>query len=526
MAKSNIARRLGAFYGIEDGDETTNTEVGEQPIADEVSAPVADVAEAAAEVAEEEEALADLTTDADQTENLQGAVEVATDGGEEAMSAESAAWVRLALHQITGKYGITSDVMPSLEAFGGTSGRRAATRATLEGISDFLKKIWNAIKAQIQKVWAYMKNWYLKVLDAAPRLKKKAEAVSKRSENMTGSPESKDVSGPLKQLHIDGKAPDGSLLAAKFKKISETLELGLGSKTASGYESTFEKFEKAINDIAEKDAKDVAKTDGLSGHRAATAESFTSFVMSLEASGSSGLLGADGKSLRSSGSSGLLGADGKPMGEQTAPVVNEIMAPVVQQQASTVTSATNTKPPSSGKKNDRFGVGTTCNDPEELPGGKASFILDAADPASAIERSRHLGNKFTDLKEKPKEVDASGDFKTFNSSHIQSICDSIVEICDHIIDYKKAWEKRDKYTAKMKSSVDKAINNADKEKADDQNSEAAIKIKRSAVRDIAKGLHNTWSKGSSYESAIINYGISVSRAALSVCEASIAEYKD
>jgi hypothetical protein len=511
MAKSNIARRLGAFYGIEDGDETTNTEVGEQPIADEVSAPVADVAEAAAEVAEEEEALADLTTDADQTEDLQGAVEVATNGGEEAMSAESAAWVRLALHQITGKYGITSDVMPSLESFGGSSGRRAATRATLEGISDFLKKIWNAIKAQIQKVWAYMKNWYLKVLDAAPRLKKKAEAVSKRSENMTGSPESKDVSGPLKQLHIDGKAPDGSLLAAKFKKISETLELGLGSKTASGYESTFEKFEKAINDIAEKDAKDVAKTDGLTGHqRAATAESFTSFVMSLEAGGS-GV---------------LLDADGKPTGLQTAPVVNEIMTPVVQQQASTVTSATNTKPPSSGKKNDRFGVGTTCNEPEELPGGKASFILDAAEPTSAVERSRHLGNKFTDFKEKPKEVDASGDFKTLNSSHIQSICDSIVEICDHIIDYKKAWEKRDKYTAKMKSSVDKAVSNADKEKADDQNSEAAIKIKRSAVRDIAKGLHNTWSKGSSYESAIINYGISVSRAALSVCEASIAEYKD
>lgn len=516
MAKSNIARRLGAFYGIEDGDETTNTEVGEQPIADEVSAPIADVAEGHAEVTEAAEDLADMQEDEQQASDLFKTVEVNTGASEDGekietpLNVESAAWVRLALHQITGKYGITSDVMPSLEAFGGTSGRRAATRATLEGISDFLKKIWNAIKAQIQKVWAYMKNWYLKVLDAAPRLKKKAEAVSKRSENMTGSPESKDVSGPLKQLHIDGKAPDGSLLAAKFKKISETLELGLGSKTASGYESTFEKFEKAINDIAEKDAKDVAKGEGLTGHRAATAESFTSFVMSLEAGGS-GV---------------LLGADGKPMGVQTAPVVDEIMAPVVQQQASTVTSATPTNPPSSGKKNDRFGAGTTCNEPEELPGGKASFILDAAEPTSAIERSRHLGNKFTDFKEKPKEVDASGDFKTFNSSHIQSICDSIVEICDHIIDYKKAWEKRDKYTAKMKSSVDKAINNADKEKADDQNSEAAIKIKRSAVRDIAKGLHNTWSKGSSYESAIINYGISVSRAALSVCEASIAEYKD
>ncbi len=513
MAKSNIARRLGAFYGIEDGDENTNTEVGEQPIADEVSAPAADVAEAQTEVTEAAEDLADMQEDAQKAEDLLDAVEVSTgasEGGEkldEPMNMESAAWVRLALHQITGKYGITSDVMPSLEAFGGSSGRRAATRATLEGISDFLKKIWNAIKTQIQKVWAYMKNWYLKVLDAAPRLKKKAEAVSKRSENMTGSPESKDVPGPLKQLHIDGKAPDGSLLASKFKKISEMLNNGLGSKTASGYESTFEKFEKAINDIADKPASQVSNAAGLNAHKAATGESFAGFVMSLESV-------EDGKPGG--------GAEHTPVAEQAAtPAANQLDATV-----SDSTPSTSSDPKPGGTPNTRFGAGTNCGDAEEMPGGKASFSIDAANPQSAIERSRHRGSKFTDFKEKPKDVDATGDFKTFNSSHIQSICDSIVEICDHIIDYKKAWEKRDKYTVKMKAAVDKAINNADKEKADDSNTEAQIKIKRNEVRDLAKGLHNTWSKSSSYESAIINYGISVSRAALSVCEASIAQYKD
>ena len=80
-------------------------------------------------------------------------------------------------------------------------------------------------------------------------------------------------------------------------------------------------------------------------------------------------------------------------------------------------------------------------------------------------------------------------------------------------------------TAKMKSAVDKAINNADKEKPGD-GEEAAVKLKRSLITELAKGLQKVWSSGSSFESALINYGISVSRAALSVCEASIAQYKD
>lgn len=510
MAKSNIARRLGAFYGIEDGDETTNTEVGEQPIADEVSAPVADVAEAAAEVAEEEEALADLTTDAEQTEDLQGAVEVATNYAEEAMSAESAAWVRLALHQITGKYGITSDVMPSLEAFGGTSGRRAATRATLEGISDFLKKIWNAIKAQIQKVWAYMKNWYLKVLDAAPRLKKKAEAVSKRSENLTGSPESKDVSGSLKQLHIAGKAPSGGDLAAKFKLISEQTKASLGDKTAGSYEKLFEKYENQINEMANDDLKNFGA--GRSNKTAdISRESIGSYVMSLEVNANDRLAAAGDEISRLNG----LNAEQKKKLDELAAFQAKVLA---EQEA--LKAASRAAP-------GQFGDEASGEASPELPGGKAVWTISPKDKENAEfkVRVRNTYMKFTDFLQKPKEVDSTGDFKTFSSSDIQSICDSIMEICDHIIDYKKAWEKRDKYTAKMKSAVDKAINNADKEKPGD-GEEAAVKLKRSLITELAKGLQKVWSSGSSFESALINYGISVSRAALSVCEASIAQYKD
>ena len=228
MAKPNIARRLGAFYGLEeDGEGAGAVEATETPIAEEVSAPVADVAEAAAEVDQQEEVLADMTEAAGEVENVETAADAAiAESADGTLSRESAAWVRIALENAIGKTGLVPAIMPSLEAFGGTSGRRSATKVTMEGIGEFLKKIWNAIKTQIQKVWAYVKNWYLKVLDAAPRLKKKAEAISKRTENMTGSPEAKDFElGVLKQLHLSGKAPKEGEIVTKMKLVTERWKL-------------------------------------------------------------------------------------------------------------------------------------------------------------------------------------------------------------------------------------------------------------------------------------------------------------
>lgn len=504
MAKPNIARRLGAFYGLEDGDDAAvAVDGGETPIAEEVSAPVADVAEAAAEVDQQEEVLADMTETAGEVENVETAADAAIEeSGDGTLSRESAAWVRIALENAIGKTGMVPMIMPSMEAFGGTSGRRSATKVTMEGIGEFLKKIWNAIKTQMQKVWAYVKNWYLKVLDAAPRLKKKAEAVAKRTENITGAADSKDFDlGAMKQLHLGGKAPAPAEIVAKMKFIaSDIMEDALGSKTASGYESTFTKYEAAVEAVVSAELSTFGTTKG-------SGEGIIGFAVALEAASPSGL---------------ILPADGLVLPPGVEKKVEEAKAT-----QDTTVKASVPAAKTGSAEGDRWGEGTTANVSPELPGGKAVFIITpkTTEGKSLMAQARMTRVRLDNLLAKPKEVDSSGTFKTLSSSQIQDICESVKDICDFIIDYKKAWEKRDKYTAKLKSAMDKVISTAEKETPGD-GEEKALKAKTKAIKDIAQAQQHIWSSGTSFETGLVNYGLSVSRSALTWCEASISEYKD
>ena len=495
MAKPNIARRLGAFYGLEDGDDAAvAVDGGETPIAEEVSAPVADVAEASAEVTEQLDTLDEMNEAAEQVGAINDAVVEETqpnaDGEPTApISAESAAWVRLALNNAIGKTGLVPAIMPSLESFNGTNGRRSATRVTLEGIGEFLKKIWNAIKTQMQKVWAYVKNWYLKVLDAAPRLKKKAEAISKRTENMTGAPEAKDFDlGVLKALHLKGKAPKESEITGSMKIISEILDVALGSKTSAGYEKTFESMEKLAQ--ATLDAEGVkGSTAGVDGATTTvTAVLFPAAVQSQVKTANEAL-------------EGLIGDYSKVA----------------------AASVTNAK---------RFGDDLTLASSVELPGGKAVFTTKPSGEITGLLKTHLLARsyrvKFDNLEEKVKDVDGTGTFKTLSASQVTDICSAVEDICDHIIEYKKAWEKRDKYTVKLKTTMDKIVSSAEKQSAPSDTDESAKeqREKVKSVQGVAKGMQHVWSSGTSFETSIINYGLSVSSSTLSWCEASIREFKD
>ena len=503
MAKPNIARRLGAFYGLEeDGEGAGAVEATETPIAEEVSAPVADVAEAAAEVDQQEEVLADMTEAAGEVENVETAADAAiAESADGTLSRESAAWVRIALENAIGKTGLVPAIMPSLEAFGGTSGRRSATKVTMEGIGEFLKKIWNAIKTQIQKVWAYVKNWYLKVLDAAPRLKKKAEAISKRTENMTGAPEAKDFElGVLKQLHLSGKAPKEGEIVTKMKLVTEKMEAALGSKTSSSYEKAFEDAEKLAQKVADKPLTSA----GTESRKLRVGfEGIYGYALSLESTTGDN---ADDEYLKS------LAA------EELATALEEAYA----EAAARATGQTPDKVP-----NERFGKDTDADACAELPGGKAVFEIGPKKGATLnpLTKARMCRPRLDNLLEKPKDVDSSGTFKTLSSSQVTDICSAVEDICDHIIEYKKAWEKRDKYTAKLKTTMDKIVSSVEKERADGEAEEALLKNKTKTIREVAKVQQAQWSGGTSYETAMVNYGLSVSRACLSWCEASISEYK-
>lgn len=481
-------RNLGRHASLLD-DDSVDTPVegeGETPVEEEVSAPIVEATEETAEV-EAADAGADEAAEAHENiEEIQEAVsEQAANGG---MSQESAVFAHLALKAAMGRYDynrfIQTNKIPSMESFsGGSSSRQRYTQITLEGVGTALRAFWDAIVRQVKKMWAAVKNWYLKVLDAAPRMKKRAEALAKKSSDITGAAEEKSFDlGTMHQLHIGGKAPSPSEAITVMKALEKSAVAYLGNETSGQYENVFEDFETVVESFAEIDDKVFTNAK---------------ITRPMDLYDRTGKIVDAGKGTE--GAKKLIGA------------LDKLVESLEKHQD--VGSV-----PDGGAK--RFGDDVTAKCGRELFGGRAIVttkpIVGKSD--TLVRFVRGSGIRFIDFKEKAKDVDSSGSFKTLASSDIRSLMDELADICDHIMTYKKAWEARDKQFGKMDNAAKKAINAVEKDKD-------ASPMKTRIVKDVALGMSSLYQMGIRFENSLIQYLLKVGSALITWVERSLSQYK-
>lgn len=467
MAKSKFDRLLGAQLGFED-DDTIAT--GDEEIISAAAQPESDIADMAPDVAEMEEASSTaeaLTEDSANLEEVAEALSASAAAG--GISAESAVYARLAIRGIVGRHSVAlADAMvPSMESFGGSSSRARAT-ASMEGaIVEALKSFWNAIVAKMKKLYAYVKNWIMKVFGAAPKLKARAEAIAKKTQNITGAAEEKTMDLSLMhQLHINGKAPLPAVMLTTLKAVSGVAETALGSKTSGQYSKLAEGCDALLSEAENADYSAVTSTTLQDFHKKHTKQVVTDAIATANA-----------------------------------------MVP----------------PGSTASSDDRWGTDVEAHLGNEGFGGKAvvtqiSKLAPANDNFTFARFARGTSVRIVDHAAKPKDIDNSGSFKTLSSSEIRSACDEVVDICDSIITYKKSWEAREKQFDKIDKAAKKAIASADKDK-----DEAGVKPR--VVKDIALGASSMERIGVNYETQLVNYLLACSRSILTWCERSMSQYK-
>lgn len=505
---SKIARKLGARFGLED-DTPDIGEAGDTPIEEETSAASAEVAEAAAEVAEADQG-------ADKLEEIHEGLSDLAEKLEEAIAedqpvgTEAAAYIRMHINHLVGKYGLTDDVMPSLESFGGSAGRRSATISLEKSVKEMLKSFWDMIMKQLNKVKAFVKNWYLKVLDAAPRLKKKAEAIAEKATKTTGSMDGKTVNiGQLRALHINKKSIEPDQLANVMKDISTFSKARLGSTVSGQYETTFNDLDKVLGSIEAKKPADVDDTVGKLGRATgadAAIEKLRSAVTATDIDfGIGSAAAADGRfadGVKAESSKELPG--GKAL---------FVLQPAKSISVEGKGNRNRNNPPPSNNNNQ-------SNQP---PSGNTGSSTDTVPSFKRL--AAYYGIRLESHNKKSVEIDSSGEFKTMSTSQVQNVADMVAEICDHIITYKKAWQKREEFMNKFDAAAKKAINSAEKETGDKDSDTQKISIKTRAIKDIAGTMADTWRTSVTFDTTWINYCLSTSRAALVYCEASLGQYK-
>lgn len=117
-------------------------------------------------------------------------------------------------HAVQAQYdrvGLRARPAAALESFGGTSSRVGATTISLEDIRDQIKKIWDAIIANIKKAIEWVKERFLKIFGAAEKLEKRADALQKLAADTTGSAKEKSFDNErlVKALHVGNNVNAG-----------------------------------------------------------------------------------------------------------------------------------------------------------------------------------------------------------------------------------------------------------------------------------------------------------------------------
>lgn len=494
MANKHL-KYLGTALGFEDDDSAVIGEEGEGLNGSEtVEGEMLEVADADAEVTE-------ATTDVDQTEDsieqleeIQVALESAAANG--GLTRESAVFANIALRSAVGKKAarVIMPAMPSFESYSGGASSRRATTLSLEIVGESLRKFWQALVAKIKSLWNKLRGWWKKMTDAAPKIKARAEALAKKSADVSGSAEERTIDLSLaQQLHVGGRTPTPADTLKHVKSMVDGTNIFLGSETKGSMEKIANDFSKAAQDVVDNGTfKNLpGKTLG-DVYKAGGGKTYVTLF--------DGLKNSSGKYISALGK---LEAGTQP---------NDL------------------------KK--RFGDDGEHKITGEMLGGKA---IVASAPGAALKTMdenftiakcvRASGIRFTDYLAKPKEVGSEGEFKTMSSSDVRAICDAISDVMENIIEYNKTWQAREKMQADIEKQGNAAIRSAEQDSGGEDATDASGKatenlgLRAKVVKDVVGGAMNYMRIGATFESSYINYCTKVSQALLQWAERSLAQYK-
>ena len=168
---------LAATLAAPDDEQVERVQELEEQVAQ------AEVAEGQAEVTK----MADIADEAvTAIEELADVAEVMGDsveGDGEGLTEDAAEIAEVAVEAICARLGYkpAKKLMPSMEAFGSTSSRVEATKYALEGISDTMKKIWEAIKGFFNRIWEAIKGLWKRLTDASLRVAARVKKLEEKA---------------------------------------------------------------------------------------------------------------------------------------------------------------------------------------------------------------------------------------------------------------------------------------------------------------------------------------------------------
>ena len=347
------------------------------------------------------------------------------------------------------------------------SDRRDAESAMISfenAVTDMLKNLWQKLKDMLKKIYRKVRDFFIKHFSAVGMLKKRAEAIKKKAQNLDKAPGTKKITcAALAQIHDDGKVPGGAFLSNAMNLYTICLSAASGGQTSSKHSEILD----TVADMIE-DQDMVTKTGGLT----------------IPAALSSGLL--------------------------VGPTFFKLW----------LTSAI--AMPNGVTANDKhFGVDQSresASYSDLLPGGfvilgATSTINSAMTPSDLKYFLANTRLVITQGKEKTKEYSTDKEVSPLKAGEIIQISTSVADFCEEALQFKNAYEKYEKANDRFIAKMDK-IANGRAGNDDDSNQQNARVAIASGASAYSKNVIS-WIK------SINSHGVRTGRASLDFCNASL-----
>ena len=198
------------FFALEDNDDSSDIDLVPETQA-EVEAGAAEVDTRAREIDDEVQAVEDAVNATDSLGEVQDVAQDAVDAGT-GLDESAARIAEVTVESIRNSLGLPTSkrIIPAMESFGSTNSRVAATKVVIEGIGDWLKKIWEGIKAAASRIWEKIKSFFVGITRSTKNLTKHLESLQSRVQSLddNGKPEKEklDNEGLAAKLSIKKKA--------------------------------------------------------------------------------------------------------------------------------------------------------------------------------------------------------------------------------------------------------------------------------------------------------------------------------
>lgn len=368
----------------------------------------------------------------------------------------------------------------------------------LESIKDTLKKFWEYIKNAFKKFWAVIKRWWIKCFDISKRLKNRAQNVMDKADKEYGSPTNNTIPfSEASKLGVNGKFNEPAVLLNGLKNLE-----GIVGEYVN--ENTADRFNDTVEEVSDRTSSMINKIYEVSRTILEQYKDDPEYVIQRsEIPVDSDSL----KALKLSCERVIASAESEKVSGTTFAMEN------AEKYRKQYAESGDTMKHSDYLPGDKWILSVQPNAESWETGNSKIYTL--PDVVELLRRSKVV---VASCRYNEKKYDQDQEARVLNTTTIGRGCESVIDICEKVFEYRKSFELRDRFKERVIKDIDRLVSETS------ESDERAYQQVDRSVRTFANAIVGLIRRRSDFETSLCSYAMTTCVSFVNYCEQSLKQY--